>query len=165
MTSVRRVGSFGWMISQTSWFRISGYRWTRTMRKPMIWGMVVKLAARRRFCWIPACAGMTVVSPMMMNRRSTKSEIFQSALYSSNVVSAVSELMRCAACWMSHRYVFGSCLKDRFSSVLHGCPEVRVFDVGEDHYVDGAVEEGLQFLGQVSAGLEQEKFVRVVELD
>ena len=95
-----------------------------------------------------------MASPMMMNSRSTSSETLQSALYSSKVVSAVSELMRCAACWMSHRYVFGSCLKDRFSSVLHGCPEIRVFDVGENHDVDGAVEEGLQFLGQVSAGLK-----------
>ena len=80
-------------------------------------------------------------------------------------MSAVSELMRCAACWMSHKWLLGSFLKDRFLCALDGCAEVWVFDVGEDHEIDGAVEERLQPLSQVSTGLEQRKIVRLVELD
>ncbi len=83
---------------------------------------------------------------MMMNNRSTNSYTFQSALYSLKVVSEVNALMRGAACWMSHKWALGSCLKDRFPRVLDGCPEVRVFDVGEDHQIDRTVEKRLQCL-------------------
>ena len=40
---------------------------------------------------------------MMMNNRSTSKDTFQSALYSSKVVSEVNALMRCAASWISHK--------------------------------------------------------------
>ncbi len=76
----------------------------------------------------------------MMNRRSTSIDIFQSALYSSNVVWAVIELMRWVACWMSHKKDLGSRRIDRLPGLVDGFSEVWVFDGGVVHEIDFSVE-------------------------
>ena len=99
----------GWEVglgdSQTSWFRISGYRWTRTILKPMLVLCSEIWVATVGWC----SSSLAIASPMMVKCRSTAAGTTQFSLNSSNEMPRVISAMRRPDCWMSHTISSSTC--------------------------------------------------------